>query len=235
MLNLLVIPVIFVAVFIQALAGFGAGLVAMPLLIALVGFDIASPVFALLAQTYGLLIILRYRAHWNLRDVWHVAAALLAGIPVGVWAAQRLDEHLVMIGLGVLMIAYALYSLLGWKMPQLSRQSGAVFGVVSGLLQGAYNTGGPPLVMYGTSQQWNPQAFKSNIQSLFFVGGVLAVISHFASGHVTEQVWQYYLLMMPGALLALVAGFALDRYVHPQRFRTGVLILLIVLGLTLIF
>jgi uncharacterized protein len=152
-----------------------------------------------------------------------------------VWAAQRLDERLVMIGLGVLMVGYALYLLLGWRVPQLSRRSGALFGFASGLLQGAFNSGGPPLVMYGTSQQWSPQAFKSNIQSLFLVGGVLAVISHFASGHVTALVWQYYLLMIPGALLALVAGFALDRYIHPQRFRTAVLILLIVLGLTLIF
>jgi hypothetical protein len=217
------------------MAGFGSGLVAMPLLIALVGFDTASPIFALLSQTYGLLIILRYSDHWNLRDVWHVSAALLVAVPVGVWVAQRLDEHLVMIGLGVLMIIYSVYSLLGWKMPPLPRRSGVVFGFLSGLLQGAYNTGGPPLVMYGSSQHWSPQAFKSNIQSLFFVGGALVVISHFASGHITELVWQYYLVMMPGVLLALVAAFALDRYVHPQKFRTGVLIMLIFLGLTLIF
>lgn len=41
-------------------------------------------------------------------------------------------------------------------------------------------------------------------------------------------------MALPAILLALVVGFALDKYIDPLRFRKLVLLVLVILGLVLI-
>jgi uncharacterized membrane protein YfcA len=232
MLEWLIVSVLFFAFFVQALTGFGSALIAMPLLIGVVGIDTAAPLFALIAQTASIGILIRYRKQWQWREVWRVAVGALIAIPIGVWGAHRLEEHTVMVMLGFLTTGYAAYSLIGLRVPAIQNQHWAYgIGMVAGLLHGAYNTGGPPLVIYGNSQQWQPRAFKSNLQSLFFINGFLALATHFATGHITGHILLQYLIAIPIVIIAQQLGFSLDKHINPERFRKVVQVLLLVLGL----
>jgi len=233
-MNLLVIPVIFLAMFTQSLAGFGAGLVAMPMLIALIGLESAVPAFALTAQTGGLLLMLRYRDEWKLGSVWRLLLMSLLGVVIGIWGSGFVDEGLAKSVLGLFTISYAVYSLLGLHVPAVPRRWGYGFGLVSGLLSGAYNMGGPPLVIFGSSQRWGPGEFKSNISSVFFPTGIMAITTHFAAGNITTEVLQYYGLMAPTLLVAMSLGFMLDRYIKTEQFRKVVQVLLVILGISLL-
>lgn len=233
-MNLLTIPVVFFALFTQSLAGFGAGLIAMPLLIGLVGLDTAVPMFALLAQTSGLLLILRYRQELDFSTVWRLLLMSIIAVPIGVWLAGVVDEDLAKFILGAITIGYAVYTLLGLTVPRMSQRWAFGFGFLSGLMGGGYNMGGPPLVIYGTSQRWPPGEFRSNISSIFFPTGFVTIASHFSQGNITSEVLQYYALLLPFLLTAMSLGFYLDRYIKPEPFRRGVLVLLILLGVSLI-
>lgn len=232
----LVIPVIFFAIFIQTMIGFGSGLIAMPLLIVLLGVNEGAALFSLIGLTNGTILLLRYRNDWEWRHIWRLWIASFIMIPIGVILADQLDQHIVMAILGVLTTGYALYALVGNQMPRLQSQNwGYGFGVASGLLHGAYNTGGPPLVIYGTSQNWRPSEFKGNIQSLFYINGLLVIAAHFFTGHFTHHVLEHYLILLPVLFIAAFLGLKLERYVNPVLFRRAVLVFLIVLGLSLIF
>ena len=89
--------------------------------------------------------------------------------------------------LGIVSIAYALYALSGLTMPELQERWGIVFGLFSGLLHGAYNVGGPPLVMYGVSRRWKPTLFKCNMASTFFVMGAFVIAAHFQQGNIVDS------------------------------------------------
>ncbi len=233
-MNLLTIPVVFFAIFTQSLAGFGAGLIAMPLLIGLIGLETATPTFALLAQTSGLLLILHYRQQLNFRTVWRLLLMSFVGIPIGVWLSGVVQPDLAAFILGIITIGYAVYSLLGMSVPRLSQHWAFGFGFLSGLLGGGYNMGGPPLVIYGTSQRWPPGEFRSNMPSVFFLSGFVTIASHFSQGNVTSEVLQYFALLLPVLFSAMFLGFYLDRYIKPEPFRRGVLVLLILLGISLV-
>jgi len=234
-MNLLTIPVILFAMFTQSLAGFGAGLIAMPLLIALLGLDIATPTFALLAQTGGLLLLLRYRQEMNFDTVWRLLLMSLIGVPIGVWLSTGvLEEDLAKFILGCITISYAVYTLLGLTVPKMPKRWAFGFGLGAGLLGGGYNMGGPPLVIFGTSQRWGPGEFRSNIASIFFPTGFITIASHYFQGNITSEVLQYYVLLVPFVVVAMFTGFFMDRFINPQIFRRGVLLLLVVLGLSLI-
>ncbi|MCA9912196.1 MAG: sulfite exporter TauE/SafE family protein [Anaerolineae bacterium] len=233
-MNLLTIPVVFFALFTQSIAGFGSGLIAMPLLIGLIGLETATPTFALLAQTSGLLLILRFRQEMNFAVVWRLLLMSVIAVPIGVWFSGVVNEHLAKFILGAVTVGYAIYTLLGLSVPRLKQRWAFSFGFLSGLLGGGYNMGGPPLVIYGTSQRWKPGEFRSNISSVFFPTGFVTISSHFLHGNITPKVLQYYGMLLPVLLAAMFLGFYLDRYIKPEPFRRGVLVLLIILGTSLI-
>jgi len=227
--------VIFFAVFTQSLTGFGSALVAMALLPELLGIQLAAPLVALVALTIESILLVRYRKAFNLRVVGPLAFAALFGIPLGVWALKGVNEKLVMAMLGAVIAGYALYSLMEFKLPELRHPAWAYgTGFLAGLLGGAYNTSGPPAVIYGDCRRWPPAKFKSNLQGFFLFNDLLVVGSHALSRNLTSIVWSYYLWALPAIGLGLLAGTGMDRYQNPTVFRKVVVVFLIIMGLWLL-
>ncbi len=233
-MNPLVIPIIFVAMFIQSLTGFGSALIAMPFLIAVLGADVARPVFILVGQTAGLMFMYEYRSNWQFADVKLILVGTLMGIPIGTWVASRMQEDTFMLVLGIILISYATYALSSFTLPQLKRGWGTLFGLFSGILHSAYNVGGPPLVMYNTTQDWEVRRFKGNTQAVFFVTGFFVIFEHIRLGNITTPVLQNYFIMAPTMAIALLLGFRLERYIKQAMFRKILLGLLFIIGLSLV-
>ena len=231
----LVAVIIFLAVLTQTATGFGLALVSMGLLVQLLGIQVAAPLVALTAASLELILLVRYRDALNWKAVWRLSAASMAGIPLGILALRHVNDKVILTVLGLVIVGYAAYALTNPRMPELQPGWAWGFGFLAGLLSGAYNTGGPPAVIYGNTRRWSPAEFKSNLQSFFLLNDVLVITGHAVSHHLTPVVWANYWLALPALALGLVAGLSLERLVHPAAFRKIVLLLLIVAGLRLIF
>ncbi|MFO7680372.1 MAG: sulfite exporter TauE/SafE family protein [Chloroflexota bacterium] len=228
--------IVFAAIFTQTVTGFGLALISMPLLALVLPLQVAAPLVALFGGVAEVLLLLRYRAALNVRAVAVLIAASMVGIPVGVYLLGQGDEGVVTAVLGVIVLVYALYALLGFRLPALTSRLWAVaFGFVAGILGGAYNTSGPPVIIYGNCRRWPPAEFKSNLQGFFLVVSAIVIITHFFSGNITAVVWYNFFIAVPALLLGLFAGSYLDKYIDPLRFRRIVLLVLVCLGLSLIF
>jgi hypothetical protein len=180
------------------------------------------------------IMMLRHRQAFRFDSVWRLIAASLVGIPLGLALARYIDEDVMRLALGLIVTGYALYALSGLKVPRLHKRWGYGFGLISGVLSGAYATGGPPYVVYGTSQRWTPSEFKVNLQTMFLFSSMAIILGNAASGRLTPEVWRYALIALPSIAIALPLGFALESRVSPQQFRVGVLLLLIAVGLSLL-
>jgi uncharacterized membrane protein YfcA len=227
--------VVFLAVFTQSLTGFGSALVAMALLPGMLGMQTVTPLVALISLSLEIVLLIRYHRALNINAVWRLMLGSLVGIPLGIFALSRVDENLVMAFLGIVIAAYALYALLDVRLPELKNSLWAYgFGFVAGLLGGAYNTSGPPVVIYGNCRRWIPAEFKSNLQGFFLVNSLLVVSGHVWSGNVTSSVWRNYSYSVPAIALGILLGIGLDRYLNPEIFRKLVLLLLLVMSFRLI-
>ncbi len=227
--------IVFLAIFTQTLTGFGLALVSMPLLLLIMDIHIATPLVALVAVTSEIFLLARYRHHLSFQTVWRLSIASLIGIPLGVVALSRVDETIVLTALGIVITGYAIYALLELRLPPVEHPRWAYgFGFIAGLLSGAYNTSGPPVVIYGSCRRWELAAFKSNLQGFFLLNSTMVITSHALSHNFTSEVWQNYWVALPGIGLGLACGFFLDRYVNPEQFRKLVLGLLVFLGIWLI-
>ncbi|RPI23153.1 MAG: sulfite exporter TauE/SafE family protein [Chloroflexota bacterium] len=233
--TLAVLLVVFVGVFTQSLAGFGSALVAMALLPGLIGVQAATPLVAILALTTEVSLLYHYRLALNLSAIRTAAAASIAGIPLGIWALRGIPEGIFLAGLGVVLVGYALYGFLKLKLPALQSAAwGYGFGFLAGLLGGAYNTSGPPIVIYASCRGWAPAEFKSNLQGFFIINSTLVVLSHLLVQNMTPTVWRLYLWSLPVLALGILLGTRLDARIPHETFRKLVLGLLLLMGLRLV-
>ncbi len=234
---LIISLIIFVGVFVQTVSGFGLGLVAMPLLSAAVGLEVARPLMVLVAVSTQAVVIARTYRSISFSTVGVLAALGLLGIPFGNWVAeaQILSEDMLLAILATIITTYSLYALLSPTLPKLhnDRYSG-VAGLLSGILTGAYNVGGPPVVIYADARRWTPDAVRSNLQSFFLMKGVMLVGVHALSQNFTGPVLSNYLWAVPAMIAGLVVGFLLYGRINAARFRQVVLVLLLLTGLSIL-
>jgi uncharacterized membrane protein YfcA len=183
-----------------------------------------------------IILVLRYRRDLNLLAVWPIALTSIVGIPIGVWALKGVNENTFLCILGVVIAGYALYALLNVRLPELRHPLWAyAVGFLAGMLGGAYNTSGPPVIVYGNCRGWSPAEFKGNLQGFFVINSAFVVVNHALQGNLTSDVWKFYVWTLPFLALAILIGTSLDRYLDPERFRKVVLILLVLMGVRLIF
>lgn len=233
---ILVTLIIFFAALVQGIMGFGAALIAMPLLVALLGIKTAVPAFALIGTMTTFFNALRLRRHATPGDLVQLALPALVGIPLGIWLLARVDGDVVTHTLGIILIAYATFALTGTTLPELHHRVWAyLIGFTSGVLTGAYNTGGPPVVVYATARQWSADRFRANLQSYFLLSGIIVVVLHGFAGHLTPSVWRYALFAIPALLLGQLIGVRICHYLDAQLFRKLVLLFLLILGAQLLF
>jgi uncharacterized protein len=222
---------VFVGSFTQSLSGFGVALVAMALLPSLLGLRVATPLVALVSIALETLMLVRYHASLQIKSIWRLLAGSLIAIPFGVYYLRRVDEQVALFILGIVITVYALYALIGFRLPRLEHPAWAwIVGLASGMLGGAYNTSGPPAVAYGNCRGWSPQEFKSNLSGFFIVNSLMVVSAHGLSGNFTSEVMDVFWRTLPALILGFLLGQSLDRWLNPMIFRRIVLVLLVLLG-----
>jgi hypothetical protein len=225
---------VFLAVFTQSLSGFGVALVAMALLPSLIDIQVAIPLVALIALMLEIVLVIRYRHAMEVRAIFRIVLAALIGIPIGVYFLSHVNEKIALLILGLVITGYAVYALLGLKLPRLEQSFWPYLaGLFGGLLGGAYNTSGPPVILYGDCRRWPPDEFKSNLQGYFVIISIGIVASHALNRNLTPRVWHLFWSTTPFVLIGIIAGLSLDRWLNPITFRKLVLILLVVMGLRL--
>ena len=232
---LIVAGIVFFGTVAHSILGFGVALICMPLLILVLTPTSAAAFVALFTVPLQLIIIWRYRHALRIRPFWRVILGTVLGAPLGVLLISKLDEHIILTALGIFLIAYAFYNLLNLHLPEIHQPKWDFsFGLASGILSGAYNTGGPPLVIYGTSLGWTSEQFKANLQALFMLNSILVIILHVIAGHIDMLVLENLAISIPVITVGTALGFWLSRYINEALFSKFVLILLLIVGVRLL-
>jgi uncharacterized membrane protein YfcA len=232
-LSLLAAIVCFAA-FEQTLSGFGFTLIVMPFATMLLGIQTAAPFGALVGLTLYALNLLRYRQALDWARVARLGSAAALGVPIGIWLVINLDARAVKTALGALLILFAMYTLARPRAGRaLSPRWIYLAGFLSGCLGGAYNTPGPPTVVYGSLQQWRKEEFRAILQALFLTTASLTVAAHAFTQHLTPNVLTLYASAVPALIVGNLTAAWADRWVNKERFRVVVTVMILVLGLSL--
>ncbi len=232
-----VLAVIFVATLIRSVFGFGEALVAVPLLALRIPVKTAAPLAVLVSVTVALIIVLQDWRHVEFRSAGWLIASTVAGIPIGVVLLARGNRQLVTGILGVVILGFALYALARRQVHELRADNLSWLlgcGFFAGVLGGAFGMNGPPLAIYGAMRRWSAQRFRATLQGYFLPASVLGMTGYFFAGLWVPEVTRYFLLSLPGALLAIFLGGILNRRLRGDVFVRYVYMGLVIVGATLV-
>ena len=228
--------VLFVAAFVRSALGFGDAVVAMPLLAMALGLRTATPLVAFVGPTISILILARDWRRVEFKTAGRLVAATLLGIPVGIYGLARLPEAPLKIALGFLILLYGLFGL-ARPGTRLERERAAlpwIVGWSAGVLGGAYNTNGPPIVAYGMLRGWPPESFRATLQGYFLPTGLAILAGHGLAGLWTGTVLKSYLYSLPAIVLGVLLGGLLNKKLTHAVFAKLVYASLAVMGAVLL-
>jgi uncharacterized membrane protein YfcA len=230
-LMLLTAAVLCLCAFLRSAVGFGDALLAIPLLGMLMPLATASPVVTLAGLTMSLSIVMANKDTVVYQAAWRLIVASLVSIPVGVLVLQTAPERVVKGVLGLVLVVYGGYNLLTPGVPYVPHEKYAVlFGLLAGVLGGAYNTSGPPVVIYGTLRRWPPATFRATLQLYFFFTYLATIVSHGVARLVTPLVLELFLWALPGIGVGIYVGGKVHRRIPTPVFSRVLYTLLVALG-----
>jgi uncharacterized membrane protein YfcA len=227
--------VMLVATFVRSAFGFADGLLAMPLLALVVDMQIA---LTLVAFTSVMMSILVLRDSWRSVDVaiaWRLVAAACLGIPLGLLFFKGSNEKTLQYVLAGLVISFAAYRL--WSPDALKLNgdgSGYLFGFVGGVLGGAYNIAGLPIVIFGSLRSWPLQKMRGTLQCFFLPTSILVVIGHGFAGWWKAEVGYLFLAAVPCMGVAFVLGSFMSHRIPAGKFDRYICLLLVMVGTLLL-
>ncbi|MCL4475767.1 MAG: sulfite exporter TauE/SafE family protein [Nitrospirae bacterium] len=210
-------------------------LVALPCLSYFMSIKVAVPLLSLLFVLSSLIMTFQLRGKFAYRSVMPLLIGALFGIPVGIYFIIAFSEGLIKTTLGILLIAYSVYSLSVKKVPfRFPEWTGYLFGFSAGALGGAFNIMGPPVVFYVSTQKWSKANIVGSLQFFFLLTGLFVVAFHVVVGNVTREMTKTFLELLPATLTGLFAGLHIFKRMNEDSYRRGLFILLIIMGIMLL-
>jgi hypothetical protein len=231
----LVVGVFGVATLVRATFGFGEALIAVPLLAFVLPVEIAAPVAVLISITVAAIVVAQDWRRVHLRAAGWLVLSSVLGIPLGLLLLRSVPEAGVKAALGAVVAGFSACYFLNGGWPALEDDRLAwTFGLLAGVLGGAYGLNGPPLVVYGTLRRWSPGRFRATLQGYFLPVSVMGMIGYWVAGLWTSTVSGYYLRALPIVLVATVLGGWASRRLESDRFLVFVHAGLIAIGVALV-
>jgi hypothetical protein len=191
----------------------------------------------LLSITIAFIVVVQDWRKIHFRSAGWLVFATLFGIPLGLLLLTSSHQRFVKAALGIVILAFSIYSLIGRAPLELKRDHRGwllACGFVAGVLGGAYGMNGPPLVVYGAMRRWSAQHFRATLQGYFLPASIIGMIGYWLAGLWTPAVNHYYLLSLPVMLLGVFLGRVINHRLHGEAFLKYIYIGLAGLGTLLV-
>jgi uncharacterized membrane protein YfcA len=227
----IVCAAVFIGGFMRGFVGFGAALVAVPVLSLAYG-----PRLAVAAMTVvgipTLLQLLPDAIRTSERSiVVPISIAILLSTPIGTWILVSVSPALMKIVISALVVLLVAMLARGWRLEgEVSRPVLVGAGVAGGLIQGTAGIGGPPVVAVALSRPGTPVQQRGNVLALMTAISISSLLPLLYYGLFTRQSIAIGLLLLPiygGSILLGSRYFARGGQRH---YRNAALIMLGFIG-----
>jgi uncharacterized membrane protein YfcA len=227
--------ILFFAALARSTLGFGDALIAMPFLTLMVPMTSATPIVTMVSVFNAMIVLMTDWKHVQIRSAANLIVPACFGIPFGYWFLIGANENLVIGVLAGVVLIFSIWSLRSGTSLRIKSNLWCIpFGTAAGVLGGAYNTAGPPLVVFGTLRGWTPHEFRATLQGYFLVAGTFVLVVHSVGGTVTSQVLQYFAWSIPLIVLASILGRKIADRIPQEKFVKVVHVVLVIVGLNLL-
>ncbi len=225
------IACVFGAAIVRGYSGFGFSLLAITALaLALPPAEIVPSIFMLeIAASLHLLPSIWRDIHWRATGL--LLLGCLVATPVGVQLLAHLPAAPMRIALSVFVIVVAGFLWRGFALKTMPGPAATVAtGAASGLFNGAFGIGGPPVILFFFSSPAGVAVGRASVIA-YFLGTDSIGLAFQAQADLTTRVtlWRF-LTFLPPLLAGVWLGARGFKHADPEGFRRWVLRILVLLA-----
>lgn len=234
---LLILAGAFAGGLVSGLTGFGTGITALPFWLAATTPQLAGPlvvVCSLVAQVQTLPAI------WHAIDFRRVRPFVIGGflgVPLGALLLSFISAMMFKAGVGIVLIVYCSYMLIGQLSFTLTwggRMADGVIGFGGGIMGGIAGLSGPLPTIWTGLRGWGKDAKRGVLQAFNFSILILALIFQSFAGLINLELGRLFLIALPGTIAGAWLGRRLYNRLNDRRFDNAVLMLLLISGCLLL-
>ncbi len=221
---------------VYGITGFGASIVAVPLLAHFLPLRFAVPMMLVFDLFAGVLLGLKNRQQLARAEVLRLLPFLLVGMAIGATLLAKASDRWLLLLLGTFVLGYAAFNLL--RKPRLrtiSTRWAVPAGAVGGVFTALYGTGGPLYTMYLARRLPDKYVLRATIGILILITAFVRLALFTGSGFYAQPgLLPLAFALVPFALTGYLAGAHLHKRLAPERAIQAVWLLLLAGGASLI-
>lgn len=227
--------VLVIAYIVRGIAGFGSGLIAIPVLTLMLPISIVVPLVVLLDYLASLSQGLKNREDIRWKELLPLIPFSLAGVVVALFFLTKSDALILTKALGVFIILYAFYTLSGYTPKSgASKGWGVLAGFSGGLIGTLFGTGGPLYVTYFKARGLEKTAFRTTMAVTFLMDGAGRLVGYASTGFFNKDFFILIAATLPVMAVSLYIGGHVHTKVTQLQFQRGISVLLILSGSVLL-
>jgi len=170
---------------------------------------------------------------------WPVAAALIAGAFIGTQILSQINEHLLLLFVGLCVIAFTLLQASSFKLQlssKMMKPAGVICGLASGLIGGVSSMFGPILILYFVSiNNLKKDDFVSTISFLYVCAVVPWSFMLFSIGLLRGPLLLGSCASVFPVIAGMLLGERLRERISEQRFKRLMLLILLISGISMLW
>ena len=235
---LIILLVLLFGSYVQAVAGFALGMIAVAIIGGLRLMDISTlaAMVSFLSMLNAALSLQGSVQHIHRNLLFWLGVGIVPGLLLGYWLMLYLHGS----ALWLLELCLGLFITVGGLSMSIRprswpQQSGAPFtwsmGVVGGVLGGLFSASGPLLGWFAYSQPLSVAVIRATLLSYFFLTTSARTVIVFFDGSLTTSVLLYAGLGAPVVVLGAWLGRRFPPVVSEQTMKRGVFMLLLLMGI----
>ena len=216
---------------VSGLAGFGFGLVTVPLLLLLYPPATVTTVGSSLVLASGWIVLLSTWRTVQVRTLGALIPGATIGVFIGTVLLRALEPAVIKLIAGTVVLLFAVSVLRGWRIDAVHHPLAApLAGLASGTLSTSTGMSGPPVVLLFTTRQYDMQQFRGSITAYFYYVNFIGLSLLILRGIVGWEQLEIALRLLPAAIVGGFIGRRALRYVSQSQFRTITLVMLLMTG-----
>lgn len=218
---------VFLAAIVRGYSGFGFSLLVITSLSLLMPPQTFIPaVFMLeIAASLHLLPGIWKDIHW--RSLAPLIIGCVIGTPLGVWLLANVPAPPMQIALAVFVLIVTFLMAQGFVLKSMpgTAASGGV-GIASGLFNGAFGIGGPPVILFYFASPAGNVAGRASLIAFFLMTDLIGLAFMSREALIGWNSVTLALIFLPALVIGIWVGARSFKSADPQAFRNWVLVLL---------
>ena len=226
--------------FVVGIAGFGGAPVILSIWLLVLEPTTAAPALMLASVIYLLPALWLIRSGIRVSRLVPFLIGAAIGLPIGTQLLVALSSQQIKIGIGALLIVYAVVRLFffsQYTLPlagRIARLADAGLGVIAGAICGTAAVPGPVFSMWCGMRGWTKAEQRGVYQPLNFLVAGMSLISFAGFGLMNERVYTVAAWTAPAVVAGILIGTPLYNRMSDDTFRTVILVLLAMIGCFLV-